>query len=571
MARKKDYSSWEKDDLIKRIEALEKRKKYGLVWDEESTREEFEEESRGKLPVLVEVKEKAIDAGGGGPTHIMIEGDNYHALSVLNYTHEGKVDVIYIDPPYNTGNNDFIFNDSYVNKDDAYRHSKWLSFVYKRISKSKELIKDDGLLFISIDDNEHSRLKILCDEKFGEKNFIANIVVLSNPRGKQQMKIAIGHEYLLVYARNIDSVNINNKKLPEEIIEQYNKTDEQGNRYRDIGLRKRGAAARRVDVPNLYYPIYINPKNGRVSLEKSTFYEIEVLPYLSNGEEGRWRWGKKKFSANFDRLYGRIVSSRKHERWDVFERDYLVIDGKEKKIKIKGIWDEKEINYEKAKKLLKLMFDGESKFDFPKTNFLLKKLLDMRENKKSIVLDYFAGSGTTGHAVLELNKEDGGKRQFIVCTNNENGIAVEVCYPRLKKVMEGYRNARGQDVEGLGGKLRYFKTDFVPDENTDANKKLITERATAMLCLREGTFDEVEKKANWEIYRSGEKHTAILYEPEEIEPFSKRIEETEGAVSIYVFSLGNDTYAEAFAGLEGRATLCAVPESILKVYRRIHR
>jgi len=200
---KKDYTKLEKDDLLKVIEKLESRKKYGLIWDEEKTKEQFEKESENALPVLKEVKGKEIKTDASKPTNILIEGDNYHALSVLNYTHQGKIDVIYIDPPYNTGNKDFKYNDRFVDKEDSYRHSKWLSFMSKRLRLAKNLMKEDGVIFISIDDNEIAQLKMLCDEIFGPDNFIANIA--RKRRGSQanlSKNISTIHEYLLCYSKN---------------------------------------------------------------------------------------------------------------------------------------------------------------------------------------------------------------------------------------------------------------------------------------------------------------------------------------------------------------------------------
>ena len=168
-----------------------------------------------------------------------------------------------------------------------------------------------------------------------------------------------------------------------------------------------------------------------------------------------------------------------------------------------------------------------------------------------------------------LNSEDQGKRKFILCTNNENNIAEEICYPRIEKVINGHEGY--PEITNFPQNLRYFKTDFVAGESTDTNKAMITSRSVEMLCIREDTFEEVERVERWQLYKNNEKHTAILFEPEVMSEFRERIEKIEGAVSVYVFSLSNDTYAEAFVGLEGKVTLCAVPESILKVYRRIYQ
>lgn len=192
-----NYDDWSKIELIREIKKLEKRKKYGLIWDEERTKEIFEEEIQKKLPVLNEITSKTILTDSNEPINILIEGDNYHALSVLNYTHKGKIDLIYIDPPYNTGK-EFIYNDNIVEKDDAYRHSKWLSFINKRLNLAKKLLSKNGVIFISIDDNEQAQLKILCDEIFGEENFIAQIIIVSNRKGRHYLEIAVMHSMLIL-------------------------------------------------------------------------------------------------------------------------------------------------------------------------------------------------------------------------------------------------------------------------------------------------------------------------------------------------------------------------------------
>ncbi len=448
----------------------------------------------------------------------MIEGDNYHALSVLNYTHREKIDVIYIDPPYNTGNKDFIYNDRYVNSEDAYRHSKWLSFMSKRLKLAKNLLSNKGVIFISIDDNELAQLKLLMDEIFGEKNFIANVIIQSNPRGKQQMKIALSHEYLLAYGKKVEQVSFIYEKLSEEKVKEYNKLDEDGRRYREIGLRKRGAAARRIDVPNLFYPIYVDPKTGKVSLKKDHVYTEVAIPLLSNGEDGRWRWSKKTFEKQKDRLIGRLVNKK---RWDVFEKDYL---NEEKTIKPKSIWIDKELNYEKAKKELKDLFNDTCPFDYPKTTYLIKKIIRLSCPKNGIVLDFMAGTGTTGHAVLELNKEDGGNRRFILVTNNENNICTDVCYPRIKKVIKGYKNLKGEWVDGLRGNLKYFKTDFVDAEPTDLNKKRLVDKSTEMLCLKEDCFDLVKEAKYFRIFKNPQnKYLGIFMMMRELSRLKKKL------------------------------------------------
>jgi len=202
---KKDYTNWDKKDLIKEIEQLRKRKKYGLVWEDKP--ENVVEQCKTELPVLEEVKSKEIITAPDKPVNLLIEGDNYHALSVLNYTHKGKIDVIYIDPPYNTGNKDFVYNDQYVDKEDAYRHSKWVSFMSKRLELAKSLLSKDGIIFISIDDNELAQLKLLCDEIFSENNFVSlNVVesgeVFGTKAAHADKTFVKVKDYVLVYTKN---------------------------------------------------------------------------------------------------------------------------------------------------------------------------------------------------------------------------------------------------------------------------------------------------------------------------------------------------------------------------------
>lgn len=260
---KRDYSDWKKEALIKRIEGLEKRKKYGLVWDEESTKEEFEEESRGKLPVLVEDKSKEIHTDDDQPTHILIEGDNYHALSVLNYTHESKIDVIYIDPPYNTGKKkEWKYNDKWVDKEDAYRHSKWLSFMEKRLELAKSLISIGGVIFISIDDNEFAQLRLLCNEIFTDTNFLGTITwekrtKAQNTKTAREM-LQSKTEYILVYKSQVDKMKFNLEASGEQ---KYDLQDKEG-LYREKKLEEmsaRGIRGRKTMV----FPIKgISPREG---------------------------------------------------------------------------------------------------------------------------------------------------------------------------------------------------------------------------------------------------------------------------------------------------------------------
>lgn len=442
------------------------KKKYGLIWEEHEERVDKELETQ--IPTFEEVKDKEIISKANDKFNFLLEGDNLHSLYLLEKTHSSKIDLIYIDPPYNTGNKDFTYNDSIIDKVDGYRHSKWLSFMYKRLSKARILLSDIGTIFISIDDNEKSQLKLLCDDIFGEDNFKGEFIIQSNPRGSQASKyFAIEHEYLLCYSKNIElKIDFGIEKT-EENIKEYNLKDKRGN-YRLLGLRQRGGEWRREQRPFLYYPIYVDPKTGNVSLEKNDTYYVESLPKRPSGEDGRWTWSKEKFTKNNDLLIGKKVNRNGQDNfYDIFRKDYLLKDGNIKLSKIKSIWNEKEINYQNGGNELK-RYISNTIFTYPKPLFLIKKILSSSPAyKNSTVLDFFAGSGTTAQAVLELNKEDLGKRNFILCTNNENDICKLVTYPRILGVITGENDSNISVSEPIIANLKYYKTAYIPRINTE--------------------------------------------------------------------------------------------------------
>jgi adenine-specific DNA-methyltransferase len=294
---KKDYSELSKDDLIKIVEKLESRKKYGLIWDEEKVKEQFEKDAVNALPVLKEVKGKEITDKNGGPVNILIEGDNYHALSVLNFTHQGKIDVIYIDPPYNTGGGDFKYNDRFINKEDSFRHSKWLSFMDKRLRLAKGILKDDGVMFISIDDNEQPQLSLLLSEIFGEDNVETMIWRKSGFGRDGKMKNTTtfrkDHEYIMICYKY-------NKKLNkiEEIPDFQN---EYGNPDNDPrGPYKAGSISRREDASNPNHKNYYSIKSPskkvftrQFDLPKEDFEELnnDILINKDGKKVSRIYWG----------------------------------------------------------------------------------------------------------------------------------------------------------------------------------------------------------------------------------------------------------------------------------------
>lgn len=402
-----------------------------------------------------------------GDGNIIVEGDNLTALKALLPQYAGKIKCIYIDPPYNTGNEGWVYNDKVnsplinewlgktVGTDDLTRHDKWLCMMVPRLKMLRELLSDDGGIFISIDDNEVQNLKIVMDEIFGAQNFISTIVCQLNPRGRTLDKyLAKTHEYILLYSKSdIENDVINLLEKEGKAVDQYSKKDEKGE-FRELELRNRNPVFNRKNRPNLYFPIYINPNDNTVSLKKSKTFSETSLPLNSNSEDGCWTWSTDKVSKNLDLLIGKQVSTG---FWRVYRKDYLYnAEGEIAKTKAKALWIEKEINNENGKEIVKELF-GSSPFDFPKSVELLKKIIQLSTNENDIILDSFAGSGTTGQAVLELNKEDGGNRKFILVQMTEasnaepdKNIAKDITAERIKRAITKYDLNSGFTYYKLG-------------------------------------------------------------------------------------------------------------------------
>ena len=372
--------------------------------------------------------------------NLYIEGDNLTVLKLLQETYLGRIKMIYIDPPYNTGN-DFVYNDDFAESvgeyiahsgqidEDGNRlvtnsesngrfHTDWLNMIYPRLKLAKDLLAEDGVIFISLDDNEIENLIKCCDEIFGSANHIGLMTIMSNPRGSQNSRhLSNIHEYILMYAKNASILELKGISKSEESLSEFNEVDETGRKYRALGLRKRGGAWRKEDRPNMFYPIYVNPSNGKCSLEKSAEFCIEVIPMRPTGELSRWTWGKEKFAAEKDILIGRRVNrSGETESWDIFRKDYIDnADGEEKTTKIKTIWTEKETNYQNAKNEIKALFGNSEVFDFPKPTYIVQQLASMLYlDEDDIILDFFSGSSSTAQAVMQLNAQFGTTVSFIM-------------------------------------------------------------------------------------------------------------------------------------------------------------
>lgn len=415
--------------------------------------------------------------------NIYVEGDNLEVLKLLQETYLGKIKVIYIDPPYNTGK-DFVYHDKFSSCIDVYKgissdydemgnrlyinstangryHTDWLNMMYSRLNIARTFLADDGFIFISIDDNEQANLKKLCDEIFGSCNFVGQIIPIMNPRGSQSSAgIAVNHEYLLVYQKS-SLAKLNGLALNDKQKAEYNKSDSIG-LYREIGLRKRGADSRREDSPTLFYPIYYNPDTNEIFLEnkKGT---LSIIPKLSDGSEGRWRWSKKKVLENKDKLLVRIVKkSSGEEEFDIFEKDYLTI---QKRRKVTSLWNEKSMNNEFGTELIKKLFDGKVVFEYTKPIDLMKKILDIASNKNAIVMDFFSGAASMAQAVFESNADNNWNQRFIMIQipqeikteDNENLKITDIGSRRIKlagNFIEEQYNIRLKDKG-----FRYFYID----------------------------------------------------------------------------------------------------------------
>jgi adenine-specific DNA-methyltransferase len=404
------------------------KERYGMNWPGKA--DCFKAIQRPSLGTLLPRREESVNFDT--TENLIIEGDNLEVLKLLQKAYLGKIKMIYIDPPYNTGN-DFIYPDDYSESLQTYLdytgqidgeghkfstnteadgrfHSKWLNMMYSRLYLARNLLSNEGVVFVSIDDHELNNLVRILDEVFGEDRRLGCITVVSNLKGRSDDKFfATAHNYLLAYGN--DGYISKGVPLPEEYLDDYPETSEDGRRFRLQGLRKRGAGARRIDRPKMFYPIYANPSTGCVSLHGSADFPEEVLPKLSDGQDGRWRWGRDTAESRLSELKAERVGSE--GRWDVFQIDYSESVEGVKRIKPKTVWSGSEFANETGTLELKRLF-GKAVFDTAKPVGLINYCIEQALDSDGIVLDFFAGSGTTAHAVLNLNKEDNGNRKFIL-------------------------------------------------------------------------------------------------------------------------------------------------------------
>ena len=410
--------------------------------------------------------------------NLYIEGDNLEVLKLLRENYLGKVKMIYIDPPYNTGN-DFVYNDDFAQTAGDYVHNSgqedeegnrlvantesngrfhtdWLNMIYPRLKVAKDLLSEDGVIFISIDDNEVENMRKLCDEIFGAINYVGQVIVVNNPKGRNDTKhFAICNEYAIVYGKR--DYETHGLPLSEEQISLFDKEDDNGNKYQLRDLRKRGNADNRSDRPNMFFPIYYNPNTKQVSLEKHEEW-VEILPIKGDGTDGRWRWGKDRVEKYLSLMVPKQVKGK--DKWGMEYKIYLdpklnplIDDEEEISSKPKTIWQDSLISSDIARRTLKALMEANI-FDFPKSVELIKRFALIGSEKDSVILDFFSGSATTAHAVMQLNAEDGGNRKFIMVqlpeATDEKSEAYKAGYKNICEIgKERIRRAGKKIVEEL--------------------------------------------------------------------------------------------------------------------------
>ena len=431
--------------------------------------------------------------------NLYIEGDNLDVLKALRETYLGNVNMIYIDPPYNTGN-DFVYNDDFAQNRSEFEatsglfdeegnqtidsmqrntesngrfHTDWLNMIYPRLKVARDLLSDDGVIFISIDDNEVENLRKICDEIFGERSFIGQITLLCNPKGRSQDKyIANCHEYILIYSTPkyiLPSGSVSIPKTINEIKKDYPNTDSNGSVYREIELRNTHREFGKFNRPKLWYPIYVT-QDGTISITNDIEGATSIYPTWDDGFEGCWTWGKEKASSNVHLLIAKKINGR----IKIYRKAYAYEEDNVPLKQVKSIWNDNAFFTEKGQQIVNQIFQMKDKiFQSPKSIMMIRQCLLMAQHKDAIILDFFSGSATTAHAVMQLNSEDGGNRKFIMVQlpelTDEKSEAYKAGYKNIceigkerirragKKIKEDNKDKEGIDKLDIG--FRVLKLD----------------------------------------------------------------------------------------------------------------
>ena len=424
------------------------------------------------VPFRVLERKYSFDENGqhnedNGSENMIIRGDNLEALKALLPRYEGRVKCIYIDPPYNTGNEGWVYNDNVndpkikkwlgevVGKEgeDLTRHDKWLCMMYPRLKLLQKLLSDDGVIFVSLDFHEQPFMRLIMDEIFGASNYVSEIACVNKPSGRSDDKyIATAHESIIVY-RKSPLLTLGGFEPEEKITKRYNKRDTDGRLYREEDLRKRGTHDERTDRPNLFYPFFFNQETGELIVggndEKTPDGFIRIEPMKSKDVQGTWRWGQDTASAQKTYIHPRYMPNK--QQWSLFEWEYLDERGAAKPT---TLWDFKDVNSERGTEVF-IKYLGFKKEDFPnpKPVGTIQRILQIATAGDDIILDSFAGSGTTAHAVLNMNKADGGHRKFILVEMMD--YADSITAERVKRVIKGYGEGKNA-VEGTGGNFSFY-------------------------------------------------------------------------------------------------------------------
>lgn len=575
------------DEKAYLVNLVNTKKKYGLVWEDKP--EDVEEELRTKLPVLKEVKERAIindTETEKHPNHILIEGDNLHALTALTFTHEGKIDIIYIDPPYNTGSKeDFIYNDHYVDKEDAFRHSKWLSFMERRLNIAKRLLSDDGVMFISIGDDEIAQLTMLCNEVFGENNQLGLIARVAKTAGDKGSYFAPSKDYVIAFAKNKLVVPDFKDAVDESLFKKVEtEGPKKGEKYRDDVAFYQSSLDPMRGCTNQRYWIkapdgsYLIPPGNIVP---EVVADGEKIPPKTK-EDKVWRWSQETYLQKKDLLVFKVtkkspLQNEKGERakYNIYTKSYLA-DRSDKGKSPRDYLDQ-FINRKGADFIKQYDID----FSFSKPFELIEHFVKITNKPNDItVLDFFAGSGTALHSVLSLNESDKGSRKCIITTNNENNICDNVTYPRVERIIKGYTNQKGKEMPSFpNNNLFMYRCDFVDREPSLSNKRQLTKLATELLCIKEDCYQEITSQLanhNWHKFFTGAKgnYVYVVYDDMHIEEAVSLLTNfistnKEAKIKVYVFSNGQYPYAEEFEDVANNITLAALPDAIYKAYQNV--
>jgi adenine-specific DNA-methyltransferase len=581
-----DYNNYSNEELIKLIKQLEselEHKKYGLVWDREREPEKVVLECQNNLPILTENKNKHIKTDNSDD-NILIEGDNYHALSVLNYTHANKIDVIYIDPPYNTGQKDFIYNDRFVDKEDKYRHSMWLNFMEKRLNLAKNLLTKDGVIFCSIDDNEYPRLIMLFEKIFGEQNTKTIVVKMSEASGLKmgsvlkQGTIPKLKEYLVI--AKVDGIkNLYFEKIPKETWDQEynifleNFTKEEKLIIDEISSKKSitqedielldniAQNIQMVSVSKKLKELKISSKDKEQWLFENAYRIVRTTASSTVHTLAK----KKKQYCNNELFFVLSVkgllyfvkstfsdTSKKPRVQMIFAEDNLTQHPGDfwADIKTTGLDNEGNVDFKNGKKPIKL----------------IERILKSIHKDSFTVLDFFAGSGTTGEVVLKLKAQLKKDIKFILCTTNDDKekICDNVTYPRLQYAIDNY-----------GGNLKYFKASLLPKSSSYTQTKLdLVSECTFMLCVKEGIYDLLLEKEDYNFFISNDKTKvlAIYYniEDDSLQEFLDELRKIKQQKFVYMFSDSDEVDKTIFREIKG-CIINAIPQKILNVYKQLNK